>query len=359
VNVGFCYIPNFVPAVNGDARTWYGQLMEQWRLADRLGYDRIMIAEHRYPAYAFPSTPVVAQAIASATERIRIGTAVALIGQRHPILSAEHWAAVDLLSGGRLDFGIGRGIWAYDLNVMEIPHDTSRARFEEAWSVIRRLWTEESVSHDGPTWRFQNHMLFPKPLQQPHPPVFVGCNATPESYEWAGRNGFHILTSPFLLKSTDLQRALLDRYRAALAAAGHDPARFEVLGNYHLFIGEDERAAADAKRYIAGYLAFLSAASRPHPLSGQDYAVYRETDAMNWELEDMLANRAITGTPARCREQIEMLTDACGLTGWIFHVNYGGVPHERILHQIELFAATVLPALATAPGVTATAAGKG
>lgn len=340
---GFCYIPNHVPEVNGDARSWYGQLLEQWTLADRLGYDQIFIAEHRYGGYGFCSTPVIAQAIASATERIRIGTAVALIAQRHPILSAEHWAAIDVLSGGRLDFGIGRGIWGYDLDVMHVPHEESRARFEEAWSVIRRLWTEDDVSHAGPTWSFEHHTLFPKPLQQPLPPVYVGCNATPESYEWAGRNGFNILVSPFLLKSTDLQRELLDRYRQALAGAGHDTSRFEVLGNYHLFIGESEREAADAETYIVNYLAFLRATSSKERLRGRDYEVYRATDAMRSDLREMLANRAITGTPARCRERIEALADACGLTGWIFHINYGGIPHERVLHQMRLFAATVLP----------------
>jgi alkanesulfonate monooxygenase SsuD/methylene tetrahydromethanopterin reductase-like flavin-dependent oxidoreductase (luciferase family) len=345
---GFCYIPNRVPVVNGDAAAWYGQLMAQWTTADRLGFDMVMIAEHRYGGYGFSSPPVVAQAIASATRRIRVGTAVALIGHRHPIHSAEHWAAVDLLSGGRLDFGIGRGIWPYDMDVMGIAHDTSRARFEEAWQAVRRLWTEDDVTHEGTFWQFEHHTLFPKPLQRPHPPVYVGCNATPESYEWAGRNGFHILTSPFLLKSTALQRELLDRYREALAGAGHDPARFDVLGNYHLFIGESEAAVAEARTYILNYLGFIRATSSKARLQGDDYRVYRETDAMRSDVDDMLANRAITGTPARCRERIAELAEACGLSGWIFHINYGGVPHTRVLDQMELFAAEVLPAFRTA-----------
>ena len=113
--------------------------MREWELADELGYDAIWIAEHRYPGYAFSSTPVVAQALADRTKRIRIGTAIALITQRHPVLSAEHWAAVDLLSGGRLNFGIGRGISEYDFDTVGVRSEgVARALRLDVRDQLRR-----------------------------------------------------------------------------------------------------------------------------------------------------------------------------------------------------------------------------
>ena len=183
---GFCYISDYYERLHGSYAAWYRRLLHEWGTADVLGYDALWIAEHRYAGYAFSSTPVVAQAIADRTERIRIGTAVSLISQRHPVLTAEDWAAVDLLSNGRLNFGIGRGILAHDFAAVGVPSSQSRERFQEAWEVIRRLWTEEHVTHLGKFWSFEDHTLGPRPLQKPTPPVYVACIATPESYVWAG-----------------------------------------------------------------------------------------------------------------------------------------------------------------------------
>ena len=122
---GFCYIPDYRASQHGTYQSWYERLLHEWKTADDLGYDALWIAEHRFPGYGFCSTPVVAQAIAGRTERIRIGTAVVLLPQRHPVLTAEDWAAVDLLSGGRLNFGIGRGIFAYDFATVGVRSSES------------------------------------------------------------------------------------------------------------------------------------------------------------------------------------------------------------------------------------------
>ena len=137
--VWLLHIPDYYPELNGDFRAWYERLLREWELADELGYDAIWIAEHRYPGYAFSSTPVVAQALADRTKRIRIGTAIALITQRHPVLSAEHWAAVDLLSGGRLNFGIGRGISEYDFDTVGVRSEgVARALRLDVRDQLRR-----------------------------------------------------------------------------------------------------------------------------------------------------------------------------------------------------------------------------
>jgi len=343
---GFCYIPDYHERQHGDYRSWYERLLREWQTADVLGYDAIWIAEHRFPGYAFCSTPVVAQAIADRTERIRIGTAVTLLPQRHPILTAEDWAAVDLLSGGRLNFGIGRGIFAYDFAAIGVNSAESRARFEEAWEIIRRLWTEDDVSFRGKFWSFENHSLRPKPLQKPTPPAFVAFIATPESYQWAGAHGMHLMVAPFLLKSTRQQSEFLDLYRESLAGAGYDPAEFQIVANYHLALVEREDQLSGADQYLYRYLDFLERANanQKSELDRQQYSAYATGDALSKDVKELRERRAVVGTPQQCVDRIGELADACGLTGWMFHINYGGVPHERVVEQMHVFAAEVAPA---------------
>ena len=346
MEVGFCYIPDYHQEAHGSFADWYARLLREWRLIDELGFDAIWIAEHRYPGYGFSSPPVVAQAIASATRQVKVGTAVSLISQRHPVLTAEDWAAVDQLSGGRLRFGIGRGIFSYDFEVVGVPSGESRERFEEAWEVIRRLWTEEEVSHSGKHFQFEHHRLGPRPLQQPRPPVYVACVLSPESYVWAGAQGLNVMVSPFLLDSTGRQRSYLDMYRQSLADNGFDPHEYQVLANYHLAVASTANDLAEADASFYRYLEFLHRSARPRRLDKTDYAYYQPGTGIYDDLEEMRRSRSVMGTPAECVARMAELAEACGLDGWMFHLNYGAVREERVVAQLHALKADVLPALA-------------
>ena len=342
---GFCYIPDYYEHLHGSYATWYRRLLHEWKTADALGYDAIWLAEHRFAGYAFSSTPVVAQAIADRTEQIRIGTAVALLPQRHPILTAEDWAAVDLLSGGRLNFGIGRGILGYDYATLGISSAQSRERFEEAWKIIQALWTRDRVSFQGKFWSFHDHTLGPKPVQKPLPPTFVACIATADSYRWAGEHGCHLLVAPFLLKSTDQQMEFLDIYRSALARSGHDPTEYQVIGNYHLAISQDGQAENFADEYLFQYLEFLNDVTS-HEKSGLDktqYAAYNDGSVLWQDAQQLRDHRAVIGNTNYCADRIGELAQSCGLTGWMFHINYGGIPHELVIDQMHCFAEEIVP----------------
>ena len=298
---GFCYIPDYYETLHGSYAAWYRRLLHEWGTADALGYDTLWIAEHRLAGYAFCSTPVIAQAIADRTERIRIGTAISLLPQRHPLLTAEDWAAVDLLSGGRLNFGIGRGIFAYDFAAVGVSSSESRERFEEAWDIIRRLWTEPSVTHRGKFWSFEDHALGPQPLQKPMPPIYVACIATPDSYRWAGARGCHLMVAPFLLKSTAQQAEYLNLYRAALAEAGHDPREFQVLGNYHLALVKDEQQSALVDQHIYRYLEFINTiqANQKQHLDSRQYAAYESGETLWKDAQELRDQRAVRLIPSK------------------------------------------------------------
>src|SRR5262249_53887890 len=117
--------------------------------------------------------PVVAQR----TRRIRIGTAVTLLPLHHPLACAEQAAVADILSGGRLEFGVGRGSIPSQFHGFRVPLDESRARFDECLEIIRRAWTEERFSYHGAFYQVEEVAVAPKPLQRPHPPIRVAVHS--------------------------------------------------------------------------------------------------------------------------------------------------------------------------------------
>ena len=139
------------PTGKDDAQI-YAESLEQIRVGEDLGFDSVWLAEHRFTAYGeMPDTMVFAAAAAAVTTRVRIGTAVVVLPFHNPIRLAEQVAMVDVLSGGRLDFGVGRGYQAGEYRGFNIPMDESRTRFEEVLDICVGLWTQDGFSFDGCT----------------------------------------------------------------------------------------------------------------------------------------------------------------------------------------------------------------
>ena len=153
------------------------------------------------------------------------------------------------------------------------------------------------------------------------------------------------MVAPFLLKSTAQQKEYLDLYRDALAKAGHDPNKFHILGNYHLAIVEDSRQSKQVDGHIFQYLNFLNAiqTNQKQHLDSKQYAAYESGETLWKDAQELRDNRAVVGTPQQCIDRIGELSEACGLSGWMFHINYGGVPHERVIDQMHMFAEEVMP----------------
>jgi len=133
---GLLYIPDYYPDRYKSASHYYGEMMEQIQHAEELGFDGVFFAEHYVGGYAFPSPPVFAAAVAQRTKRIRLGTGVTLLPLSNPIRTAEEYAMLDVLSEGRLDFGIGRGVLKAEYELFDIDEAESQGRFREALEVI-------------------------------------------------------------------------------------------------------------------------------------------------------------------------------------------------------------------------------
>src|SRR5712692_6982438 len=169
------------PNVPHSAR--YAEMFELIALAESLGFDVAWLAEiHFGGAFSLISNPLmVVPAIAQRTRRIRIGTAVVLLPLHHPLSCAEQAATADLLSGGRLEFGVGRGSIPTQFHGFRVPVADNRARFSECLDIIRLAWTKDRFSYDGKFYQIENLSVVPKPLQRPHPPIRVAVH-TPESF---------------------------------------------------------------------------------------------------------------------------------------------------------------------------------
>ena len=171
----------------------YREYIEQTVFAEELGYDTIWLTEHHFDDDGWsPSLLPLAAGIATRTSRIRIGTFILILPFQHALRVAEDAATVDILSNGRLDLGVGKGYRVKEFTGFGIPRDQREALLEEGLEVIRRAWTEESFSFEGKFYQLRDVRLSPRPVQQPHPPVWIGARGK-KSVERAARLGCHLM----------------------------------------------------------------------------------------------------------------------------------------------------------------------
>ena len=162
--------------------------------------------------------------VAARTERLRIGTAVVVLPLHNPVLVAEEFAMLDVLSGGRLEAGLGSGYQRQEFDGVGVDMEESRARFREAVDVITRAWTEERLTFHGQFTHVDDLWVVPKPLQQPHPPLYVAISTSPETVEWAASRQIQ----PILGGPTDIMGQapqVLKLWRDKMDAFGHPHAQ--------------------------------------------------------------------------------------------------------------------------------------
>ena len=173
---------------------YYAEAMEQVLHAERLGYNSVWFTEHHFTRHGIVSaTTSVLAYLAGVTNTIRLGTAVTVMPFHNPVQLAEQTATVDVLSNGRLDLGVGRGYQWGEFHRMNIPMDEASRRFEESMEILTRSWTSaEPFDHHGEFWSFNDLTVLPRPVQQPHPPVYVAASGA-DSVARVVRNDWNLL----------------------------------------------------------------------------------------------------------------------------------------------------------------------
>jgi natural product biosynthesis luciferase-like monooxygenase protein len=340
----------------------YRDILEEVEFADRNGFDAVWFAEHHFFPYggAIPSVPVLATAAAERTRRIRLGSGVGLIGLNDPIRVAEEFAMLDNLSGGRLDFGIGRAFQRAEYDAFNVPMDESRARFNDAHEIIMKAWTQDAVSHDSKYRTLRDVTVIPRPLQKPHPPVYVACIMTEESFRFTGERGYNLMYVPYV-GTPELMRERLGWYGESLLKGGHDPKTHDVMVAVHFFCGESAAHARDYPReFISDYLDSAAEANQ----TDADAVQYRgysglaknlERLSKNYEL--MYPNQVVFGDAEQCLKRIEDY-EALGATHVSLVTNFGGMPHTEIMRSLERFAKDVIPRIKRKPDQQSAAAGR-
>src|SRR6266850_1259637 len=226
----------------------YEEMFELIGLAESLGFDVAWLAEiHFGGAFSLISNPLmVVPAIAARVPRIRIGTAVVLLPLHHPLSCAEQAATADLLSGGRLEFGVGRGSIPSQFHGFRVPVAENRARFDEALEIIRLAWTQDRFSYRGRFYEVDTLTVVPKPAQRPHPPIRVAVH-TAESFAHIGDLGLAIYSGTTTTPLPQL-REFMTLYREHLAAGGHAWGDDQMALMLPIHVGASGASAREAMR---------------------------------------------------------------------------------------------------------------
>ena len=166
------------PGRHGPLEEVYARALERIEIMDRGGFDAVWLAEHHFTTFSVcPSVHMLGTLAAARTRRLRIGTAVSLAALYHPLRLAEEVALLDMLSGGRVNWGAGRGFAHSEFNAFGVPPEESAERFREAVEIVLKAWTEERFSFQGAHFSFDGIEVLPKPLQQPHPPTWMAATS--------------------------------------------------------------------------------------------------------------------------------------------------------------------------------------
>jgi alkanesulfonate monooxygenase SsuD/methylene tetrahydromethanopterin reductase-like flavin-dependent oxidoreductase (luciferase family) len=335
----------------------YDSALEQMLAAEPLGYHSVWIAEHHFDDYGLcPAPPVLAAFLAARTRALRLGMGVSLLPLHHPVDLAESLAVLDVVSGGRLDVGIGRGGTLQDYQTFQSDRADARARVEEGIALMQQSWRGLPFDFRGRFHSAERLHVRPRPVQQPHPPLFVACNSE-DSVRSAARLGLPTLSS-FFVPVDELQRRHR-LYREMAREAGRSPAELEALERkswgmrvVHVAPSREEALRAIEAPFM-GYqqkMAMLRSDSTGGTVPDSfDRSLLRlrpfqEYLATGWML---------LGTADEVREGLLQYVEATGYRRVLLLMALPGLATALALRSMRLFADKVAPAMASVrPGST-------
>jgi len=328
----------------------YGEMLDLIALADSLGFDVAWLAElHFGGAFSLLSNPLmVVPAIAQRTRRIRIGTAVSLLPLHQPLGLAEQAATADLLSGGRLEFGVGRGSIPSQFHGFRVPVSENRGRFDEALEVIRLAWTKDRFSYHGTYYQVEDVSVVPRPLQRPHPPIRVAVHSA-ESFAHIGDLGLPIYSGTTTTPMPQL-REYMAFYRERLAASGHawQPDQMALMLPVH--VADAGPAARDAMRPgVRKYYQNLEAIFSALPDSYADHLprlkIIRDTLA-SVPYEKFFRDQAVFGDTTEVIDRLQAAVEEFSLSQVICWFDQGSMlPRAEVERAMRRFAEQVMPKL--------------
>ena len=282
----------------------YQRALARIEVMDRTGYDCVWLAEHHFNTYSVcPSINVMATHVAARTQTLRIGMAVSLAAFYHPLRLAEEVAMVDVLSGGRVNWGAGRGFDRTEFEAFSVPVEESSERFRECVDIVLTAWRHDRVTYRGRFWSYDGIEVLPKPLQQPHPPVWLAASST-DSIRRAAEKGYDIFQDPHSTSAELVAKRAL--YYRVLGEHGFSRDGRVIPTARFLSVATTEREAEEVARRGAEWT--VAAYANPaHIAIPTPYAT--TGDPVERYMDDVI----LYGTPERVIDKIEELRETLGL----------------------------------------------
>jgi alkanesulfonate monooxygenase SsuD/methylene tetrahydromethanopterin reductase-like flavin-dependent oxidoreductase (luciferase family) len=339
----------------------YDEAIAEIQYADKLGFNTVWVVEHHFRdgRSASPCSEAILGGLALSTQQIKLGFGVTLMpfGFIHPARVAEKVATVDVLSHGRVEWGTGRST-PMEQTAFGVPtDDTSRGQWREAVEIVVRMWEEELFSYSSPNLEFPGRIQTPKPYQDPHPPVWQAA-ATERSAVSAGQSGLGLLHLS-LVQPVEKMADTIRAYRAAGAMSRPEDmlvrVRNDRVGAYtlvHCYDDLDEAAGYGLWKAVNWWyqslaeftlqweLESLSEAEKANVFPYLQSIIDGEVPIEKYQQEDMI----IIGTPEECLRKILRYEEA-GVDQLLCYVQFGDLPHDKIMRGLELLAHNVIPQL--------------
>jgi len=319
------------------------QALKLVQIAEQGGFETAFAAEHHAIEMTIAPNPfLILTHWADHTSRIRLGTATVVAPYWHPIRLAGEAALFDVLSGGRLEFGIARGAYQYEFDRLAggVPQQKGVAYLKEILPAVKALWAGD-YSHDGDFWKFPSSTSVPKPLQKPHPPIWVAAR-DPGTYDWAIKNGANIMATPLSRPNSEI-RILSDKFNKALADnPGVPRPRFMMLRQGFVY-----KDAGNWRRPVEASMVIGRHFENLFQTSGQVRNGFTEpvdlatvSNPENYDPERLHEN-LLFGTPEQVVEKLRLYQRA-GVDLFCFGVNVG-LPWDEVARSLELFIEKVMP----------------
>jgi len=319
----------------------YARGIEQAQAAESLGFRNVWLGEHHFSTYGYLSRPLqLATYIAAKTTRLRVGTAVIVVPLHHPLLIAEEIAMLDILSGGRADVGLGRGYQRYEFERFGLQLDSGGQRWDESLDILLKAFEGRPFSYEGKLFNIPETSLYPKPVQKPHPPMWITAQSQ-YSIEAAVRRGFNVLTGGF---GVPIERLAEFGQFFDKVVAETQPAKRPLVGVqravYVTKDAADAREAAEQARWnMRVTLSLRNNYERVE--NGNAIPIPAKTEP---SIDDLLDRYLIIGTPDICIRQIKRVQDLVGISHFNCSFWFGDMEQGRVLRSMELFSREVMPA---------------
>jgi alkanesulfonate monooxygenase SsuD/methylene tetrahydromethanopterin reductase-like flavin-dependent oxidoreductase (luciferase family) len=326
----------------------YRRAVEITQAADELGFQNMWLAEHHFSNYGYSSRPLQTVVhLADKTKRIRVGIAVIILPFHHPVIVAEEITTADVLTGGRLDVGLGRGYQPYEFDRLGLTIEQSRERWEEAVDIILKAMTEDSFNYQGKYYQIPDTTVLPRPVQKPLPPLFV-AGQNPESIVAAVRRGFDVVTGG---AGVPFERLVQFGHLFADSVREYRPSRRLFLGiNRPVYVTDDPAEARQVAQEVLWNMRVTLSLRRGYAqiASGRATAVPFENEP---SLDILMRDWMTVGTPDQIYAQICRYRDEVGISHFNCSFWSGDMPQDKVLRSMERFATEVMPRFETQPAV--------